>query len=349
MINCPRCGTGVQVPPLGQPLKLQKNQFSDEELNAPFKPLRDDDEASPMRSLFLVTGAAAFVGGVLITLIVVWMVLPAREPQIAGPRTTTNPSIPSATTPAATAVNNGEPAAATTSAPMASQPSTTVVSTPEPAVPAEKKTVEVAEAPLKPPPMDPMKTPREKSRTKEPAAAPLPADDIPRIALQLPPPGEFQHSFKIDQADVGEEYSRIVLQTTGEESDPKVNAFFLSNKVLGKSMETVTFAFATNSDTWEFVEFHDVKFVIDGEPLELDESQHGGTTLKSGGVVELITVSVELDVFLKIIQASTVEVSVGIIDFQLTPTQLEALRDLASRIPDGETTPGNYLISHAKE
>lgn len=349
-VKCPRCGAGVRVPPNAPPLKLQKNRFSEEELNAPFAPIRDEEESTPSSRLPLVTGIAGFAGGVLLTLFAVWMMGPVPALQIADRPIRTNPA-PAPATGSTPSVEAKESVSAASIPPATSaviSAAAPAVSTAQP-VRVEKEPVVVADVPLTKAPSEELQIPKPKSNPAVPPVAPIAADGIPRTALQFPPRRKFQHPFKIEQTDAGEEYSTFMLQTTGEEFDPRLNAFFLANKVLGKSMETINFAFATGADTWEFLEFHEVQFVVDGEPLEVGESQHSGKTLKSGGVVELITVPVELEAFQQMLQAGTVEVNLGGMEFPLTEEQLEALRDLAAHIPDGETIPGNYVISHPEQ
>lgn len=169
----------------------------------------------------------------------------------------------------------------------------------------------------------------------------------PAIPLEFPLARKFQHDFEVKrEQNKFDDYISFTAHTEGQDHAPKLNAYFLANQASGKSYENVTLSFTLVSAGWQFLKYHPVKFLLDGQKLDPGESEHSGDILSGGDVIEYVRVSLDLPTFQKLIQAGQVDVQVGTVEFALTPQQLEALRHLSSLIPPGETDEGKYVISH---
>lgn len=90
-------------------------------------------------------------------------------------------------------------------------------------------------------------------------------------------------------------------------------------------------AFVSVSYEWKYLRNYDLIFLLDGKE-RLVEKTSRNSEIESRSVTEIISAIMPLSEFLRIANANTVEVKLGTTTFSLTTEQLEALRDLASRM-----------------
>jgi hypothetical protein len=75
--------------------------------------------------------------------------------------------------------------------------------------------------------------------------------------------------------------------------------------------------------------------IADGERLDLGRVQKLESKVVTAHLVrEVMSAELSVDQFLRIVNANTVEMQLGTIEFKLPRTALEAMRDVASRLED---------------
>jgi hypothetical protein len=147
------------------------------------------------------------------------------------------------------------------------------------------------------------------------------------------PRGPFSHSGVItSEFDRFKGYTVTSLksmQIVGSSLDGlEVSAFFLNNDT-----STVVFRInSTSSDGWKYIECKQAHFLIDGVPFAPGGMVYDGTIGK-GYVIEFFSWDMSTAKFLQLVGARSVEVKLCLDEYQLSSEHLNALRDLASRIP----------------
>jgi hypothetical protein len=84
--------------------------------------------------------------------------------------------------------------------------------------------------------------------------------------------------------------------------------------------------------------------LIDKEPYTLGPAKHEASIIRGKGFAEFMTNLIRLDAFMKLLGGDTLEARIGGVDFTLNRQQVECLRDLASRMTEGETTDGAMRV-----
>jgi hypothetical protein len=93
----------------------------------------------------------------------------------------------------------------------------------------------------------------------------------------------------------------------------------------------VIFDLVSSSKDWQYLTCHDVNLLLNGSTrLPLANSHEG--SVESGAVLEVMQAFIPTNQFLDIANAKTVEGKICNDVFTFTNDQLEALRDLASRM-----------------
>ena len=83
-------------------------------------------------------------------------------------------------------------------------------------------------------------------------------------------------------------------------------------------------------DSWRYLKHHPIAFLADGKRLTYNAEHHGD--VETGYVLEYLWVKPSKADFLKMIYAARVQAKVGLDEFDLTESRLNALTDFASRI-----------------
>lgn len=316
VIDCPRCGRSVRIPTEGS-LDTAPPMFSDAELNEPFRAIQDDDDGQGTSRLPLITGAVGFVSGVLVTLLSVYLLVDAK-PGKAGDQTVANSSAPNVSPPTSPALPPAQNGAV-------SHPNR------EPVAPAA-----IVGKPA-----------GKQVQVDAPQVGQVNRNDPAVPQLQFPGMKQFSHPFEVaSEEDRFAGYTSHSVRSEGPGAVLRLTVFFLVHED-GSSPESLTFSFSSQTETWKYLKYHPVGILADGKRLSLGKPDHDGDVLRGGnGVLEHISVKVNLKEFLQIVWAQRVEVKVGETELVLSPEQLEALRDLSSRLPSGETATGRYLVTH---
>lgn len=108
-------------------------------------------------------------------------------------------------------------------------------------------------------------------------------------------------------------------------------AFTYSGKTQPASVSEVIIAFTSTSPDWVYLKDRELIALVDGERLPLGEAARD-SSVKYGGVEEMLAVTVSYDHLLKLTNARVVEMKLGDREIKLKEKHLEALRDLASRM-----------------
>ncbi len=189
----------------------------------------------------------------------------------------------------------------------------------------------------------------EPPRTR-PTPRPRPSADGEQIVCKLPAERRFKHRYKIGQEE--DEFDKVVWLRTPwmplKHNDPRLATCGLRVGVPYRENNpspAVIWEVGTTAKSFAFIGIGATRFQLlyDGESAELNNPKHKGDVGR-GGVAETLTTLFRLDGFLEVISAKEVKARVGQMQYELTPDQLECLRDLASRLPTGETAEGEILV-----
>jgi hypothetical protein len=151
----------------------------------------------------------------------------------------------------------------------------------------------------------------------------------------FPPPGDYRHSFEISQKyDKFKDFTWLELDLGSIWSDSnnelKLKLFqFFDGEGRNKPSGVPRLEFVnTGNAGWRYLDNHTVTFLVDGGRLKFDPKHDGSVGRNS--VLELLWIHPSKDQFLKLLYAKTVEVEVGLDQFELKDTHLNALKDFAS-------------------
>ena len=157
----------------------------------------------------------------------------------------------------------------------------------------------------------------------------------PDTSAQIPPRKQYNHNF-----EVTEEYDRIQDVTVaalalrvqdGYKLPGGLVAFFEYKGTQPAIPAFVEFGFISTSADWQYLTCHNLALLLDGETRLAPKTEQMGDVI-TGGVVETIATRLPVSDFLKIVNAKQVEGKVCNTEFTLTSEQMEALRDVASRM-----------------
>jgi hypothetical protein len=172
------------------------------------------------------------------------------------------------------------------------------------------------------------------TRTPEATATPE-APATPEGNTSIPPRGKYKHNYTItEEFDRFKEATVVKLLPVLGGPRGKVNNLLVSYSYEGKVPavpSTVNFTLASQADSWMYLKCYDLSWLLDGRIHMSPGSGHEGQ-VGDGYVLELITSKLSVDEFLQIVNAEKVEGKVCNTEFVLTPSQMEALRDVASRM-----------------
>jgi hypothetical protein len=173
--------------------------------------------------------------------------------------------------------------------------------------------------------------------TVSPTQAPTAASNDNAVA----PPARrtFHHSLTIKT-----HYDRFKDQTlidTDYDPYPRtfpsmhIRAFFgFTGRTLTTTPETVFFEIMSASDEAKFAgEPPDLTALVDGQRMPLGKMYRSNFEVsEAGAVYEYLVTTLKTPDFFKLVNARSLEMQVGFDEFKFTDDQLEALRDLASRM-----------------
>jgi hypothetical protein len=149
------------------------------------------------------------------------------------------------------------------------------------------------------------------------------------------PEGPFRHSGVItSKEDRFKGYTVVGLDSMRIAGTDFDGLDFRSHFITGSKFNTqdVTFNLTSTTKNWTYIDCKHASFLVDGLPFypgQLKWSGHVGR----GYVMEFFTWYVPIAEFLQMVTARSVEVKICNDEYKLSPDNLVALRDLASRIP----------------
>ncbi len=173
---------------------------------------------------------------------------------------------------------------------------------------------------------------------REPAAtsktlAPASSDSTAHADLLFPVRQKYAHNLKITEKYVRmDDYTTVDLDQMRLEDGLKLDAYFLYSGTKFLPPDKVTFTFSESSETWKYLTYRPLRLLLDDSVrVDLGEVQHDGT-VGNGYVLEIMRCQFPVSQLLQIVAAKKVEGQLGLTKFTLKQNQLEALRDLASRM-----------------
>lgn len=95
-----------------------------------------------------------------------------------------------------------------------------------------------------------------------------------------------------------------------------------------RRMTLFTTNYSRHGSSWKYLRCHSVAFLVDGKPLGTASAKHDGQTM-TRGVIENISVDLELSDLETMAAASSIEYRICNDEFQMTPEDLAGIRQVA--------------------
>ena len=202
--------------------------------------------------------------------------------------------------------------------------------------------------------IEPLKPARPTPRPRRPGGSASPDDPPPQpIACQLPFERKFSHRLRIAKEE--DEFDKVVWLRT-DWMPLKHNHRGLTSCGLRVSVPfgedtpppAVLWEIGTTARSFAFLTDESRRFqllAVGEDAAEASPPQHKGDIVPGGGVSEKLTKAVPLDYFLELIMAKEAKGRLGEMTYELTPDQMECLREVASRLPTGTSADGRVEVS----
>lgn len=153
------------------------------------------------------------------------------------------------------------------------------------------------------------------------------------IKLNFPPKKAYQHKFKFKtKYEKINNYTSVGFDNMQLGNSLSLNAFFVS---IGKTIttpKTVSLTFVSNTENWRYLKFRPIDLLLnETERISLGVPDNS-TTVHSGSVLELMSIDIPIETYLKIVNSNVIEGSIGITKFKFNESQIEVLRDFATKM-----------------
>jgi S1-C subfamily serine protease len=187
-------------------------------------------------------------------------------------------------------------------------------------------------------------------RTGPPGRPSAKGEPEEHLVCHLPAQRRFSHRYKITQEE--DEFDKVKWLRTQwiplDHNDRRLTSCGLRVGVPFRENApppAVIWEVNTASPNFSFVGPGSRRFqlLVDGESVELPDPVHKGDVGR-GSVTETLVTPFRLPAFLRIVAAKEVKARIGSLEYKLSADQLEAFRDLASRLPTGETDDGRVEV-----
>ncbi len=167
--------------------------------------------------------------------------------------------------------------------------------------------------------------------TSTPAATPTP--DLPIPALR-----QFNHSLEISKDyDELKDRTYVTLRLspvlTGENSPNEFGAYWSYKGTKATLPDVFVIEFDAIGPSYRYADTRTATFLLDNKQrIDLGANRDGHSNAGQVTVFETVRLMPTIIEFLQIVNAQHVDIHLGPSDFSFTDAQLEALRDLASRM-----------------
>ncbi|MEI8102436.1 MAG: hypothetical protein WCG61_02795 [Chlorobium sp.] len=153
------------------------------------------------------------------------------------------------------------------------------------------------------------------------------------LTLNFPPKKEYQHKFKFKtEYEEINNYTSVGFDDMQLGNNLKLRAHFISSGKVITTPETVSVTFVSNTENWRYLEFRPINLLLNGtERISLGVPKNR-TSVHSGSVLEQMNIDVPVEIFLKIVNSNSIEGSIGVTKFKFKESQIEALRDFATKM-----------------
>jgi hypothetical protein len=164
------------------------------------------------------------------------------------------------------------------------------------------------------------------------------SENIPKTGVNslVPPRQKYWHVYEIEEEyDRFDNHTAIHLRADVYEAQRRpegsLSASYWYPGTTPSIPETVSISFAIIHENWQFQQCHHLRLLVDGRSMRL-ETTYDGDVITGNLVGEMVFAWLSAQDFLEIVNAEKVEVRLCLMEFEFTPAQMEALRDLASRM-----------------
>ncbi|MDQ3743561.1 MAG: hypothetical protein M3444_04175 [Acidobacteriota bacterium] len=157
----------------------------------------------------------------------------------------------------------------------------------------------------------------------------------------IPEKRKFNHKIKIEtkydrfsnSTDVQMEHTEVYHVHGSRPQKISMTVLFTYPGETPAKPGSVTIAFNSWAPEWKYLRYRDLTILADGRKAGPVTMELINTRIeRDGTVTETLSTTMVTDVFLFMVNASSVEMQLGDAEFTLKPEHLEALRDLASRM-----------------
>ena len=117
------------------------------------------------------------------------------------------------------------------------------------------------------------------------------------------------------------------------------------------SAPLVTFDFAAFSESWTFIEFHDLTLLADGKRISLAGPEWKGDILSNATVYERVSVEVPVKTLLRLADAKEIEGQLGIVTFTFSEDNKLGIQTIARKIRfgTGNSAALRPAVSHSPD
>ena len=98
--------------------------------------------------------------------------------------------------------------------------------------------------------------------------------------------------------------------------------------------------------TWEWLKFREFNLMVDDERFVLGNPRHDGE-VETGYVTESMWVDMPISKFLKLANATRIQGKLGVHEFQLKRSQIDAIKDYAARLGVNSETADKVALEKA--
>lgn len=151
--------------------------------------------------------------------------------------------------------------------------------------------------------------------------------------LNFPPKKAYQHKFKFKtEYEKINNYTTVGFDNMQLGNSLSLRAFFISTGKEISTPKTIAVTFVSSTENWRYLQYRPIYLLLNGtERISLGEPDNN-TSVHSGSVLEQMHIELPIETYLKIVNSNSIEGSIGITKFKFKESQIEALRDFATKM-----------------